>query len=342
MSEGREKSLELFATCPPSSMAERDSYLASVVEVARWSEKYGCKGILIYADNSMIDASLVAQIIIQNTNRLCPLIAVQPVYMHPYSVAKLAASFGFLYGRQVYLNMVAGGFKNDLLALDDRTPHDSRYARIVEYTSIIKQLLATSAPVTYEGEFYRINKLRITPSLPPELLPRIFISGSSEAGLNAACLLGATAIKYPKTAKDCETEALPGGLDTGIRVGIIAREREEEAWQSAEERFPENRKGQITHQLAMKVSDSLWHSDLSRLAKENENDRTLYWLRPFENYKTFCPYLVGSYEQVSEELASYMSLGYNTYILDVPPNAEELEHTRAVFSLAHEKQNIRT
>jgi alkanesulfonate monooxygenase len=342
MSEEREKSLELFATCPPSSTAERDSYLASVVEVARWSEKYGCTGILIYADNSMIDAWLIAQSIIQNTKRLCPLIAVQPVYMHPYSVAKLVTSFGFLYGRQVYLNMVAGGFKNDLLALDDRTPHDHRYARVVEYTSIIKQLLAASAPVTYEGEFYRIYNLRITPSLPPELLPRIFISGSSEAGLNAACLLGATAVKYPKSAKDCETETLPSGIDTGIRVGIIARERQEDAWQSAEERFPENRKGQITHQLAMKVSDSLWHSDLSRLAKENGNDRTLYWLRPFENYKTFCPYLVGSYEQVSEELASYMSLGYHTYILDVPPNAEELEHTRAVFSLAHEKQTIRT
>src|SRR2546429_6744470 len=51
--------------------------------------------------------------IIQNTTRLCPLVAVQPIYIHPYAVAKLVASFGHMYGRRIYLNMVAGGFKKD-------------------------------------------------------------------------------------------------------------------------------------------------------------------------------------------------------------------------------------
>jgi len=41
-----------------------------------------------------------------------------------------------------------------------------------------------------------------------------------------------------------------------VRVGIIARKSEEEAWSIANERFPGDRKGQITHQLAMKTSDS--------------------------------------------------------------------------------------
>ena len=67
--------------------------------------------------------------------------AIQPIYMHPYWVAKQIASFGYLYGRQIYLNMVAGGFKNDLEALNDTTPHDQRYARLVEYTTIIMSLL---------------------------------------------------------------------------------------------------------------------------------------------------------------------------------------------------------
>ena len=31
--------------------------------------------------------------------------------------------------------------------------------------------------------------------------------------------------------------------------------------------------------------------------------RSPYWLGPFHNYKTFCPYLVGSYERVADELA---------------------------------------
>jgi len=67
----------------------------------------------------------VSQVIIQATSRLCPLVAVQPIYLHPYAVATLVASLGHLYRRRVYLNMVAGGFVNDLTALDDPTPHDA-------------------------------------------------------------------------------------------------------------------------------------------------------------------------------------------------------------------------
>ena len=114
--------LQVFSTCPSSSTSP-ERYLERVAKVARWSERAGCTGILVYTDNSIVDPWMVSQIILQNTASLSPLIAVQPVYMHPYSVAKIVSSLAFLYGRRVYLNMVAGGFKNDLIALNDQTPH---------------------------------------------------------------------------------------------------------------------------------------------------------------------------------------------------------------------------
>src|SRR6478672_2337118 len=117
----------IFATCPQSSDHTSDNYLRQVIDVARWSEAHGCEGILVYTDNSIADPWLVSQIIIENTNSLCPLVAIQPIYMHPYAVAKMVSSLGFLYHRRIYLNMVAGGFKNDLVALNDLTPHDRRY-----------------------------------------------------------------------------------------------------------------------------------------------------------------------------------------------------------------------
>src|SRR5213596_1133469 len=118
--------LNVFATCPPSFTASPQTYLREVLEVARWSEAAGCEGILIYTDNGLVDPWLIAQAMITHTERLCPLVAVQPVYMHPYAVAKTVASLGFLHGRRIYLNMVAGGFKNDLESLYDPTPHDAR------------------------------------------------------------------------------------------------------------------------------------------------------------------------------------------------------------------------
>lgn len=335
MANGRSMGpLEVFSTSPQSTAVDRDSYLSSVTDVARWSEQYGCKGILVYTDNSLVDPWLVAQVVIENTKCLCPLVAVQPVYMHPYSVAKMVVSLAYLYGRRVYLNMVAGGFKNDLAELNDTTPHDRRYDRLVEYTTIIRRLLESPAPVSFSGEFYKVDKLRMTPPLPPHLFPGIFVSGSSEAGVAAAKAMGATAIRYPKPAKEYESELPPSEMESGIRVGIIARETADEAWAIALQRFPEDRKGQLTHALAMKVSDSSWHKQLSELADETRLGRSTYWLGPFENYKTFCPYLVGAYQQVGEELARYATVGYHTFILDIPPGEEELRHTNLAFEYA--------
>lgn len=326
--------IEFFSTCPPSNGAEREGYLEQVANVARWSEQAGCKGILVYADNSQVDPWLLSQVIIQSTKSLCPLVAVQPIYMHPYTVAKMVTSIGNLYGRRMYLNMVAGGFKNDLIALNDSAPHDRRYDRLIEYTAIIGLLLNGAKPVSYDGDFYKVDGLKLSPPLARELSPGIFVSGSSDAGLAAAKALGATAIQYPKPAADYYDIPLDRASAYGIRVGIISRDREDDAWQVAHARFPEDRKGQLTHQLAMKTSDSAWHEQLSTMARSEGQHP--YWLVPFENYKTMCPYLVGSYDRVGEELAEYVNSGYRTFILDVPPDYEELQHVNGAFRRARE------
>ena len=123
-------------------------------------------------------------------------------------------------------------------------------------------------------------------------------------------------------------------LNSGIRIGIIARRTDWEAWHVAMERFPETRKGQITHQLAMKASDSQWHQQLSELGQSADSP---YWLGPFQNYNTFCPYLVGAYETVAAEVSRYLALGYETFILDIPPTAEELDSISKVFEIAREQ-----
>jgi alkanesulfonate monooxygenase len=323
--------IQVFATCPSSS-ATPDNYLERVSRVARWSERAGCTGILVYTDNSLVDPWLVSQLILQNSKKLCPLVAVQPAYMHPYSAAKMVASLAFLQGRRVFLNMVAGGFKNDLTALNDTTPHDLRYQRLIEYTTIIRQLLEGHA-VNFEGQFYRVNALSLQPRMPRELMPGILVSGSSDAGMAAARAMGAIAVKYPEPP---EQSRIAPDQDTpcGIRIGIVARRRDDQAWEIAEARFPEDRGGQLTRQLANKVSDSAWHKQLAEIGKHAGADRGTYWLHPFENYQTNCPYLVGRYEKVAAELARYMSAGYRTFILDIPAAEEEFEHISTVFQLA--------
>ena len=331
---GFDRGLKIFSTCPPSALAQPGNYLRQVQEIARWSEEAGCEGILVYTDNGLLDPWLVSQVIIESTKRLCPLVAIQPVYMHPYSVAKMATSFGFLHGRRVYFNLVAGGFKNDLEALNDLTPHDERYTRLVEYTTIIQKLLRAFEPVSFAGRYYQVTNLKLTPPLPPELVPGVLVSGSSDAGMEAARQLGATAVEYPKPLAEYTAPLAANVASRGIRVGIIARANSEDAWSVARTRFPEDRKGQLTHQVAMKVSDSSWHRQLSELGESKPVPDSPYWLVPFQNYKTFCPYLVGSYDRVADEIARYIDVGYRTFILDVPASPEEMRHIGVVFERA--------
>lgn len=322
--------IPVFSTCPQSREALGPSYVQRVVDVARWSEAAGCEGILIYTDNGLVDPWLVAQLVTQSTERLAPLVALQAAYMHPFTAANMVATLGHLYGRRVWLNLLAGGFRNDLLALNDPTPHDERYARTCEYAEVITRLL-TGESVTFAGRYYSVTNLRLAAALPPEIRPGLMMSGSSPAGLAAARAVGALAVKYPKRPSD---ESPQDQEDSGVRVGIVARPDADEAWRVAHARFPEDRKGQLTQKLAMKVSDSHWHRQLAEMGAEEGGDNDPYWLWPFENYATFCPYLVGSYDRIAEELRRYMGLGFGAFILDIPPSEEELRHIGVVFERA--------
>jgi alkanesulfonate monooxygenase len=250
-----DRDVHLFTTCPQSKDLDRRDYARRVIEISQWSEEFDCRGMLIYADNGLVDPWLVAQIVVQNTQRISPLVAVQPIYMHPYSVAKLVASIAHLHDRQIALNMVAGGFRNDLIALGDTTEHDDRYLRLTEYTQIVRRLLEADGALALDGTYYLVKNLKMTPPLPRELFPEIFISGSSAAGMAAAATIGATAVRYPQPAEfeAAERDAVATGVKCGARVGIIARGDGEEAWRIALDRFPTDRRGQLTHQLAMKM-----------------------------------------------------------------------------------------
>ena len=332
MTKMQSRRIRLFSTCPPSARYQcGDDYLRKVKEVAEWSDDAGLEGILVYTDNSLVDPWLVSQVIFSCTSRLAPLVALQPVYMHPYTAAKMVTTFSYLFNRRVYLNMVAGGFRNDLVALDDQTEHDDRYDRIVEYVSIMKWLFQEPAPLTFIGDYYAVKNLTLKPRIPPELVPEVFVSGTSAAGVAAALKIGATSISYPGTPSG---EIISRDGPAGIRIGIIAREESTEAWRIAGERYPADRKGQLTHAMARRVSDSSWYEQLSELGDSAAECRSPYWLVPFQNYKTFCPYLVGSYDEVRCDISKYIREGFQTFILDVPPNREELHHTAVVFDAA--------
>jgi alkanesulfonate monooxygenase len=327
--------LRVIGGCPrgEASSPYARSYLERVAEVSRWADDAGWEAILVYTDNLLVDPWIVSQAIIQNTKRLRPLVAVQPVYMHPYAVAKMVTSFAMLYGRPVYLNFVAGGFKRDLDALNDVTPHDLRYRRIIEYASIIRTLLDNRI-ATFDGAFYKTRGLSLTPQCPPDMKSFFTLSGSSAAGLAAARELGAIAVHYLRPSGDYVDVQFDPAVEYGTRLGVLARPKSGDAWDIARRRFPETPNGQLIHKVAAGLSDSVWVKELEREIVVPEGHP--YWLGPYKNYQLFCPLLVGSWEDVAQELANYIHLGFKTLLLEAPMDADDSRQINHVLELAHD------
>ncbi|MGW7362024.1 LLM class flavin-dependent oxidoreductase [Streptomyces sp. NPDC054841] len=323
----------MYTTAPSSHGVTGTEFRQRAVDVARWTEAAGHRGLLVYTDNTLVDPWSVAQLLIERTESLVPLVAVQPLFRHPFDVARAISSLGFLYGRQVDLNLVTGGFAGHMRELGDVLDHDERYGRLVEYGRIVNKLLAGVRPVTHLGNHYGLNSAQLTIPLPPELTPRVYLSGSSDACVDAQQSLGAVRLSYPRAFADYAgtPDALRGN---GIRLGIIARDSAEEAWQIAQERFPSDELGEGLHDVAAGQVESRWHRNLSADAQRSHAPRDGYWLYPFRAYKTFCPYLVGSYEEVGRLLGQYVDLGITALILDVPREEDDLHHAGIALRLA--------
>jgi alkanesulfonate monooxygenase len=327
------RDVRIFVTIPPPA-SDGSGYRDRVRRASQLSEAAGFYGALIYSDNRTVDPWVVAQELISATERLSPLVALQPMYMHPYTVAKKIASLGLLYDRRICLNLVAGGNRGDLAALDDVTEHDARYRRLTEYTRLVELLLESTRPVTFEGDHYRVRALTVFPTLPGRLRPELFISGSSDAGRRAGEQLGAVAVRYPAPPGVNGAGQDPGSHGGGVRLGIIVRDSDEQAWRVATERFPASRAGQMLQRMARRVSDSEWLTELSTAEEFPGGPDSPYWMGPFQNYASFCPYLVGNREKVADEVARYIDAGCRTFIMDTARDESDYAETSALFEQA--------
>jgi len=242
--------IDLFSSCPRSNKIARSRFLENVADVARWSERAGCRGIVVPADGALVDPWMLAHAIVRSSTTLVPVISVLPAYAHPYWLAKQVSSFAYLYGRRVGVS-VAGGV-SDASTLNE---FSTRLGRILE------GVRDGAGPGTHP---------KLSPPLPNGLKPTLWLHGST------------------------------------VDLGVIARERTEHAWTIARSRFPCER----------------------RRAEED----SAFWLTPQRDYDAGCPYLVGSYDRVAQELDRYLAAGHRAFVVDVPADPEDLDHVQAAFA----------
>ncbi len=303
----------IYTTCPELEGDQPGSIAKRVIEIARWCESRGHTGMLIRSSNRLADPWAIAQLLLHETESLRPVVTVQPLYMHPYTVAKKVATLANVYGRVPDLYFVAGGSNTDLLSLDDRAGHDGRYRRVTEYAEMINALLTSTRPITHVGESYRVYKPATLAPLAEDQRPQFFIAASSSAGRQAAEELGARSVSSLGFGDGAEC----------LFLGLVVRATEDEAWDVARARFKADAAGRLAHRLDMAWNDSRWNDRLSRLA--DSDDRENLWLEPFENRQSRSAYLVGDARQTARHLQQALGSGARSFFLEPPDCRADIE-----------------
>ncbi|MBO4207373.1 LLM class flavin-dependent oxidoreductase [Micromonospora echinofusca] len=325
---------DVYGTALEPHPDERNT-LPNLTEAFQRAEKYGFEGLLAFYNHRNLDPWLIGTTLLHATTRLVPLVALQPYALPPFTAAKLIHTLSTLHDRRIDLNLITGAAPDELLQVGDSVAHDERYDRAVEYMTVLRTLLTSDETLDHDGRFYRFQGLRTHTALPPELMPRVFVAGASEAARKAAEAVGDITVTHPEPVEKFAAEFLAprqGGPAVGIRVGLLARDSSEAAWEIARERYVEDRYTRL--KMAMrKKSDSEWSRRLANLATDGDTYDDVYWTGAYRSDKGSIPLLVGSYEEVAGYLARYLDLGIRTVMLGSVYSEEDYQHVDRVLAL---------
>jgi alkanesulfonate monooxygenase len=319
--------VQLFTTIRRLEGESRYSNLMK--EYFKKNEEYGFCGSLIFQNNTNdIDPWVIAQELLMRSGSLIPFIAVNPIYMHPYTVARKILSFGELYDRKTYLNFITGTSISDLESVEALLSHEDRYVRLVEYMEIINHLLTSLLPLSYEGRYYRTKNLRLPGVIDRRLLPQSFIAGSSKDAQQARARTGACKLGMAKPINEANLPLMKGAaLHFGIIACSSAEAARERLVSAFSPRYPEARQ---LLDLSMLNTDSVWKKELQR-----ESGDEIFRLEPFNHFNADCPYLVGSYEQVAAYLIKYIKNGSTVFVIEA--DEKELDSIHTVIEMVKDR-----
>lgn len=318
------------------------TYLDHMLDVARAAEASGFTGALLPNFPSTDDPWATAAALAAETSTFRFMVAFQPGFLHPVSAARLSASLQRATGGRLVYNVITGGGGASQLWWGDKVEHDDRYARTAEFLDTLRGLWSASAAgetYTARGRFYDVEDAILPPALAAQPVPEIYFSGSSGAAIDAA---GRHADHYlswlepfdglrEKFAAVREHSAASGRTPKfAVRVDVVARETEAEAWREIEQGW-ENvdvRSALARYGPGDSVGAARGQAFVEALPGGTGTYRDLeaepnvwggfHLLRAGPAFG-----LVGSYDQVAARLDELIDLGVDSFVLAAPPHLEE-------------------
>lgn len=312
---------------------------AYMKQIAVAVDNLGYEGVLIPTGRSCEDPWLTAASLIDATKKLKFLVALRPGVTTPALAARMAATFDRLSGGRVLLNLVTGGDEQELKGDGVYEDHKTRYKTATEYTTIWREILKrshTGESFTFHGERLSVDdaKLLYPPVQQPH--PPLWFGGSSDDAVELATDQVDTYLTWgepPAAVKEkienvrAKAAAKGRELSYGIRLHVIVRETNEQAWAAAEELIQYVDDATIAAaQAKFKSMDSVGQR---RMAELHNGDRSKLEVSP--NLWAGVGLvrggagtaLVGDPETVAARIQEYADLGIDTFIFSGYPHLEE-------------------
>lgn len=211
-------------------------------QIAQAADRLGYNGVLIPTGKSCEDPWLTAAALAAETTRLKFLVALRPGLMQPSVAARMTSTLDRLSNGRVLINVVAGGDPIELAGDGLFLNHDERYEASDEFLTIWRELL-TGKTVDFEGKYLKSEggELLFPPVQQPT--PPVYFGGSSLAGQQVAAkhsdvylTCGDPPAQVKEKIENVRLQAEKEGrtVKFGIRLHVIVRETNTEAWAEAD------------------------------------------------------------------------------------------------------------
>jgi alkanesulfonate monooxygenase len=311
----------------------RPASLDYLVQIARAADKLGFDAVLTPTGTWCEDAWLVTSALSQHTTRLRFLVAFRPGITNPTLAAQQAATFQRMTNGRLLINIVTGGDAFEQRRFGDWLSHDERYARTDEFLQVLRGAWG-GQPFDFEGWHYKIRGA--TTSAAPDPIPEVFFGGASSIAEDVAARNVDVYLLWgepPAMARERiervreKAEAQGRAIRFGMRLHVITRDTEREAWAEANRLLETMDPALIdAAQQLLKKSESVGQQRMLSLHEGNREDLEVspnLWagiglVRPGAGTA-----LVGSHEQVAERILEYHELGLEEFILSGHPHLEE-------------------
>ncbi len=305
-------------------------------QVAQAADRLGYTGVLIPTGKSCEDPWLTAAALAAETQRLKFLVAVRPGLMLPSVAARMTSTLDRISNGRLLINVVAGGDPVELAGDGVFLSHDERYEATDEFLKVWRSLLKGDK-VHFEGKHVSSQggELIFPPVQQPT--PPVYFGGSSEAGQNVAAehsdvylTWGEPPEQVKEKIKSVREKAAKEGrtVKFGIRLHVIVRETNEEAWAAAN-KLISYLDDEIIEQAQQRLSrhDSTGQNRMADLHKKGkEADLEIspnLWAGIGLVRGGAGTALVGDAETVAARIREYQEIGIESFIFSGYPHLEE-------------------